>query len=495
MKNCNLITIGIGIAAAISAIYLLMTGWYNVPSLDDYGYIWQAEECFWQSIALPYMGWQGRFSTFFMNGIVYLLFGRMQNLIWVTILMLGVGYYMAGRLFQCAFDKCNVVISKSLCWCVAVLTINIGAMAYLEPSTFFWLCALNYTFSTWMVMLLVYALYFSTYPMWLRWTEVIFASLYISGTAENFTPMVILVMGLIWLVGIIRDTKSSSFSSAFNSRKMLFVALAIMCIGFVVMLLAPGNGRRLAGMSDMVATEQWNFSMWPFIKNTIVASIVMFMRIVSRSLYYLALVPVFVYIGTLMPTSQRGNKHIIWLVLGLLSFIVIEVAACVAGTGWYAPPRANSFLSYVIIATLAYTAIVWGRSLAVKWHGVIQWMTFCASLLLISACVYFMIHDQPKLKLYHDEVIAWNQQVEQQVQCGIMDDVVVHPYHFERDLTSYALMRNTVRQWMRKSAKYQEVNVLLMPADLSVAPNDWRNVGVKRYYHANFDIIGWVNGQ
>lgn len=491
----KLISICLGLSAIASMTYLLMLGWYNVPSLDDYGYIWQAEENFWQSIALPYMGWQGRFSTFFMNGIIYLLFGRAQNLIGVTVLMLGIGYYLSERLLQRVLEKNDATISKPLLWCVAVLIINVGAMAYLEPSTFFWLCALNYTFSTWMVILLVYALYFSTCPMWLRWTEIIFASLYISGTAENFTPMVILVLGLIWLAGIMRDTKSHSFTSAFSSRKMLFVTLAIMCIGFVIMLLAPGNAKRLAGIGNQDTITQWDFSLIPFLKKTIVASVVMFMRIISRSLYYLALVPVFIYIGTLMPTVKKGNKYIVWIALGLFAFIVIEVAACVAGTGWYAPPRANSFLSYVIIAVLAYIFILCGNLLSTKWHGGINGLTILSSVLLTCVCVCFIVHDQPKLKVYHDEVVAWHHQIEQQVQKGIQEEVLISPYHMDRDLNSYALMRNTVRQWMGKSAKYQEVNVLLMPADLSVEPDNWRNLGVKRYFHTNFDIIGWINEQ
>jgi len=482
----------IWLAVLASGGYLLMTGWYNVPTLDDYGYIWQAEKNFWDSIALPYVGWQGRFSTYFMNGIVYLLFGRAANLIGVTVLMLVIGYWLAGRLLGSVLQKYGYQVPQLLLWGAAVLAINIGAMAYLEPSTFFWLCALNYTFSTWMTLLLVYALWFSKNPKWLRWLEVVLAALYISGTAENFTPLVIMVLGLIWLFGLIRDTKSDSFKQAFADRKMLFTALAILCIGFLVMLLAPGNAKRAAGLDNTnpEAVAQWTFAFSPFVKHTVVATLVLLIRLLSRSLYYIALLPVFVYMGYACKgkATEISGRKVLWAFAFVLGLIVVEVAACVYGTGYYAPPRANSFLSYVIVGVLAYMGVVWGSVIKNgKWIGA---ATMVSCVLITISCICFIVQDQPRLKLYHDEVKAWHDRVERQKEASGKEMLVVPAYTMEREQNTYTSLRNGARKLMGKSPKYNEVNVLLMPATLGTNPADWRNLGVQRYFGIDFDIVG-----
>ena len=187
--------------AVVSTAYLLLLGCNNALSLDDYGYVSLVEDNgIWGMMGMAYQGWQCRFSTFLVNGLILLLFGRAKNLVGVTILMLLLGWGTTCLLFSGINRKHNLGIPMTIVGHVSIITVNVGVVSFLEPATFFWLCALNYTISIWMTLLLIYALFFCNGNNVIRWVLVVVSSLYISGTAENYTPLVILVLGIVWLI-------------------------------------------------------------------------------------------------------------------------------------------------------------------------------------------------------------------------------------------------------------------------------------------------------
>ena len=52
-------------------------------------------------------------------------------------------------------------------------------------------------------------------------------------------------------------------------------------------------------------------------------------------------------------------------------------------------------------------------------------------------------------------------------------------------------MRNAMQQVLGKSKRYYEPQFMYMQSSLSTNPKDWRNDGLMRYYHTQFDVIGW----
>ena len=62
----------ISIAAICTTTYLLMLGWFNTLSLDDYGFVVDLSHYTpWEWTKFMYMTWQGRFSDFFVSGLIY----------------------------------------------------------------------------------------------------------------------------------------------------------------------------------------------------------------------------------------------------------------------------------------------------------------------------------------------------------------------------------------------------------------------------------------
>ena len=492
IRKCN--KLGLLLAFFMSTVYLLMLGWFNAPTLDDYGYIYMVEEQgIWGMMTTAYNGWQCRFSTFLVNGTIMLLFGRANNLIWVTILMLLGGWIMAERLLTGIFRKYGMAVPKLQLVCLAVLVVNVSIMAYLEPATFYWLSALNYTISVWMTMLLVYSLFYSEARLWLRWIGAIVASLYISGTAENFTPLVILVLGVVWLIRMVRQRKENPWKDEVNV--MLFVCLLIMGTGFLVVLLGPGNSKRLEnGLEGEMAIR--HLTMSGLFMTTAKASAILMLRLISRSYYYLLLFPIFWGVGASCGKSivdRRPLLRSIGVLVLLVLFIVIAVAECVAGMGWYAPPRAFSYMSFVLTAVCAVLALPLGMGTSRK--KLACFLSFVACLLLSLTVVVMFVQDYPVAKSYHNYVDERNARIEEKIVSehsalrGSQDPFVCRPFDGNWKPTSYATLRNVINKCLGKQRRFYEPQMLLMESELGGSPDDWRNIDVKNYFHADFDIV------
>ena len=495
MKGGQLIyKLGLLIATIISSFYLLMLGRYNVPALDDYGYIAMVEEDgLLGLISTTYNGWQCRFSTFFVNGLFWLVFGRASNLIWVTIIMLLSGWWVTEQLLRGILLRHGLKASRFVLWLVAVLTVNVGVLSFLEPATFYWLCALNYTISIWMTMLLVYAVFYCESKLWLRWILVLVSSIYISGTAENYTPLVIMVLGIVWLIQWIAQRKDG-----FGKRKenvMLLVSLVIMGIGFGVMLIGSGNKNRLGGGAEGEMAFR-GMSLGKVLLTTFKASCILALRFLSKFYYYLLILPVYIGLGLSCEGNLRKRMSIqrTICVLGLLLlFFLVAVLGCVVGMGWYAPPRSFCYMSFVIITVCALLGVSWGASMPHKW---VSWVLPSFAVVTIACMMVVMcVRDMPVAKSYHDYIVNRNAQIEERVVSNSTGTIapsepfVCEPWSQGWRPTNYASLRNLINVCVGKQYRYYEPQFLLMDSELSSDPNDWRNIDLKTYFHADFDII------
>lgn len=486
MMKEKLFTIFLWVAAISGTAYLLMLGFFYVLALDDYGWIWFAEEGYGRLMEFSYLEWQSRFSAYMVNGVLWQAMGRMTNWLPWTILQLAVGYTSAWLLWR------SVGHVKNICnqWGLAILTTNIGILAMLEPSTFFWVCCPNYIHAVWATELLAYFNFFSKEKSWLRWLMVAICAFYISGNAENYTPLVCMVWGCIFLWRVLG--KKQYKWRLYNETHMVLIATIIMGAGFLAQLFGPGNAVRVEGESLGGFME--DFALLPFLKKTAVANLVFILRIISRSGYYLLLFPLFLYVGSKLEIddSFTWKRFLIGLFI-LLALIVIAVATCVYGVGWYASLRAYSFMSFLLLAFVAYWSILYGRHLGeIKW---IYPLSIASMVVITCICTYFFVHEYPMAKLYHDEVTARDNLIKEEVQKGRTEPLYVAPYSDNRYQSSYAIMRNAINKMLGKSKRYYEPQFMYKQSSLSVSPKDWRNDELMRYYHTNFDVIGWDDPQ
>jgi len=485
------------ISAIVTLSYICMLGFYNTLSLDDYGYVYRLEtQGFFESIRTVYNGWQCRFSTFFMNNIIFLIFGRASNLVGVTLIMLALGYVTFGLLFDGIIKKYSIALSNSVMFASTILLVNLGVMSYLESNTFFWLCTLNYTFSSYMAILLVYSVFYSRLTIAARWILAVFCSIYIGGTAENFTPMILLVFVIVLLCRICKNNNICFFSD--NMCRMLFISSLVMLAGFVIVIIGPGNKNKfeLLGADTNLTKNLFDIN---FLSNTIHLYIRMLKMQLSKSLFFISLVIVFFVAGLNSKTFQSSNfkiKEVVIAFITILLFIFVEVAICVYGTGGvYADLRAFSFISFVIIIPLCCLSFEFAMSLTDKNKKTINYISLTGLLCIITSYSVFFINDKPLAKQYYREITERNNLIEKEVKKGRIEPLVVEPITENWENDTYSRFRNMANWIIGSDNRYYKGHELYKPSLLDKNPNDWKNNDLKNYYNASFNIIGWCDSQ
>lgn len=484
-KTISIISsVALGIAAICSTGYLLMLGWYNNLLLDDYGFVADVDQNGAWGLMVDIFGWQSRFSAFYVLGWIFKIWGHASNLIGYTLLLLILGYCV----IYYALHSITRIPHHWLLIGLSVIITNVSIMSYFELSTFYWLCCAVYTLSSYAAITLITAIFFSQGKKWLRWLLVISSSLYICGGAENFTPVVIAGLGLV-LVSQMITARSWSFWKT-NQQQMILCSLLILIIGFFVVITGSGTSKR-AQLFDSLGF-MGHFELLPYLTALVKSSLVFLTRLLSRSLYFLVLFPIGVFVGTQMKeSSNKISLKILMSAVIVLGIILLSNAASVYGIGWYAPLRAYSFVSFVISAVVLY----WGILVGPRARNSVVMGLFIASLMAIAAIsVYSAKTEYPMVKEYRTLIQNTDALIKEQVQSGRSETLIVEEITVPSIPNSYAILRSAMNCFAGKTDKSIAEPNTFFPYErfeLSIDPSNWKNKDLQNYYNAQFEIVGW----
>ena len=481
------------VAAVCTTAYLLMLGWFNTLSLDDYGFAVDLSNMSpWGWMKHQYLTWQGRFSTFLVNGYIFEIWGRSTSLFSWTIIHLLLGYAVAYLYMRDVLKVKNVVNRCAL----AVLISNITIMSVFEISTFYWLCCAGYFLVIYATLLLFYVLFASKWKVWVNAIIAIFSALYISGSAENYAPLVLMILGIIWLVFLIRDTKLSSFKEAFDKHLLLFIICAILGIGFIAMVVAPGNKVRMAQENGEMVGFMHQFNLVLFIKKTIIANVIFMLRVISRSFYWIGALPIFMYIGKLQQKNKAEILQVkLWKGIGvatlvLLGFIFVAITACVYGLGYYPPLRSMSFVSYAIMVYLAYVGCLIGYKMEDKKGWILNGLVAISAVCWIAFAGYETCREYPEVKRYNDYVTQRNEKIQQLVAEGNTETYYVESFEWPDWRNTYSYLRTAINKCVGSKKVVNEPYFPYMISKFDKEnPEDFKSKDVQKYYNAQFAIL------
>lgn len=484
------ITAKIAFVAAVisSTAYLLMLGWYNNLLLDDYGMVADVDVGGAYGLMKgAYFGWQSRFSAFYVLGCIFKIFGHASNLIGYTILLLVLGY---GTLYY-ALRNITQLTNKWLLFGSAILITNVSIMAYFEMSTFYWVCCAVYTLSTYAAIALFTAIFFTNGKLWARWLIVVFCSLYISGGAENFTPIVIATLGLVLLYQMIANLTWRFWTTP--QQQMILVSLVILCVGFLAVLLGPGTHSRETGMNGFAG----NFAIIPYFVKLASALAVFTMRLLSRSLYYILLLPIGFVIGQRIEFStQCSTWKLVFISLGVVFCIIfLSVAASVYGMGWYSPLRSYSFVSFVLAAWFIYVGTIFGARFTPLTVEIIIILSSCV---IIIYSLYYYRTELPLVSEIHNQIEMRHTQIIACEQGKRVEPLKIEEIIYPHIPNTYAVLRKMIANLAGKTEVHVAAPNEYFPYEryaLSWDPDDFRSNGVQRYFNVHFDIIGWKGAE
>lgn len=478
------------LAALGTTGYLLMLGWYNNLSLDDYSLVVDIEHGNALDLAInQYLTWQGRFSAFFVSAFIFKIWGRAASLISWTIIHLTLGYLVIDLWHK----KLNIHMPALQRIAISILISNIAILGVFELSTFYWLCCAGYFLVIYVTIFLMYIVFAADWKPWVKWISCVIPAIYISGSSENYTPLVLMFLGIIWLIRMVKETKQASFAVAFRANGLLFMNCAILLIGFFVMILAPGNEVRMQGMGIREFGFMKNFTLIPFLEKTIIANGIFALRLLSRGLYYVGTLPIFIWIGSWINRSRNLNitsKDVLVASMCLIMFLFIAVTACVYGIGYYPPLRAMSFVSYAMIFYCGYIGIHIGALL----HK--EGLTINTIMLKFALCLwtvyagYYTYKEYPSVQEYHALVENRAKVITDQINLGKDEPLYVEAFTVPHWESSYCRIRTFVNKCIGTSSIVDETYFPYMISNITQDdPKSFINSSLQQYYGANFDIL------
>lgn len=480
MKNNRLLLVVLFLSALASSLYLLVLGYYALPVADDLGWARQVEDLNpFGFVKMMFMGWQGRYSAIFVDGILCRCLGWNEHLLGFTIVELLLGY---GAVYLLLRDML-IIREGGLLLALSVTVTNLGIMSFPELGTFFWLCTSNYVHEIWVTLYLVW-LVFCCQRRWLQWIGVLLCSVYLGGCSENYPPVVISILGVVLLYKMVMNKEWRFWR--YREQSLVFVSIIVISVGFFVMLFAPGNAVRLSRTLPADALMN-HFNLGVFTNKLIKASVVIFLRLLSRGWFFLCAFPLFVYLGAMAHrTIPKISLKRFLLSLGIMiGVLVLSVAVMIYGLGWYATMRANCFMVFIVLVWVAYIGVLTGMMLKDNNRSRI---VLLSSMAVIITSLSFIAKEYPIVKKYHHDVVEIHHQMGQYVAEGRTDAVVIYPVFIPYRQSSYGYLRNFIQVLIHKSKRYNEQYFPYEPFKLDADPSNWMNQFYKSWLNAQFDI-------
>lgn len=242
----------------LSLIPILMLGWYDWPSADDYSYALLSHEALLKGqcplagsltyIVRCYTGWQGTFSAIGMMTLTPLTFSPF--LYWLTPVV------MLASLCVGTFKLADTLVRRALggSWrqavflAVPILLLSIQFVASPKDTFYWWNGAVYYTFTYGISLLLVermVALKLAQTRRQILWAVIpgTLAALMVGGSNYVSALLSTLLCGLFLLWFLWKDRKK--FLPA-------LIPTAVLCAGFFISVAAPGNQVRQATVAPPI---------------------------------------------------------------------------------------------------------------------------------------------------------------------------------------------------------------------------------------------------
>lgn len=476
------VKISLIIAAIATFLYLFLLGIYATPSADDYGFIAMVNENgILNLVKTMYLTWQPRFSSFFINGIIYKIYGYADSL-WLYILsLLTIGYISVFLIIKYLIKIDNIFITIV----ISILITNIGLMSLFELSTLYWLCTSGYVLRIWITLLLFYIIVNSNSTnIYSSLIIITLFSIYLGGGPENYTPLLIISLFIILAIRLFYN-KVQGDTVIDNTNICIILSIVTMFMCFIIVFIGPGNDVRMAAGGNRGYIH--DFNMVKFIKDSIIASIVFCIRISSKFWYYICAMCIFMIIGKMYITKTITWRYLCYATCIVCIIIYLSVAISVFGTGWYAPPRAYSYLSFVMLIYSCYIGAALGQRLKnANLPSVL--MSFAIT---ITSIIYIFI-EVPIVKDYHADVVEIRNNLISLSQTDYVDEYVVEEIKIPIWKNSYSLFRNAFECLLGNSKRYNESYFPYEPLVITKDSNHWRNQGLLKWADGSYKLVGWA---
>jgi len=252
-------------------IYYCILIYYSRLSQDDYDFLHiLKKQSIFDFVKTVYFEHQGRFVSFFIQGIKYSLIEKTGTFAFVPISVFVISvlslYYFLSKIFT-AFSMKKLFL-------ISLLFINIFLIINFEFSSFLWIAACS-SIGLAAPLLLIVVVFYNNKKI--SWLYAIVISIIIGGSSEAFSPLILFIL-FATAFGMLFFRKEKSVKDVISSCvfKKLILVFCIISVCFLIVYIAPGNANRLGTYQQPDTLMQFLFIT---IKNVIKFSYLSFFKL------------------------------------------------------------------------------------------------------------------------------------------------------------------------------------------------------------------------
>ena len=473
--------------------YLLMLGWNNSLLLDDFlFYSGVQEKGYFPWVVDMYFNWQGRFGMFFISGLFYALASNLNNLLPLTIIQLVFCYFCVYLLLQFCFQKIN----KWIVLLISATVFNLSTLGLLQFSTFFWVCTMPYITILAITILLIYAIINEKLNKFIALALIVISSFLVGGSAETYTPLVMLPLGIFFLFRLKRNGFKSIFEHTVDKRLML--SLVLLFVFFIIMLIAPGNKTRVETASGGEFVTGFLL-----VTRTFRIMIDFFFIITPKFIYYILAFPLFCWIGYSYRFNTRLSNYFnikMFLISAVTVFLffVIGIVPGIYFLNEIAPIRSLSYVSFVMVAFFAFWGFAAGTKIANTNHDTRLFVAMIITCLLFGGIsVFRFFQDYERSAAYKNEINNIHAHLIYLQNKGFAGVAEVELTDWRRPSSSIRFY-NFVMRFYKPAKIIGQAQLFMQPHwidfpyemyHLSTDPNWWTNQALRRHLNLDFDVV------
>ena len=471
-KNFNYLLLGLNI---LFLIYFFILSIFNRPHYDDLNFLCKMREISIKEYVLDmYFSRSGRFVAYAINGIVFTLINYIKFywvfpiLFWLLGVVLSVyGILKLANLKQ-NFEHINLII----------LIYNVFVLTNIDFAVFNWLCALSYYILA-PAMLSLIALLLKENSNFRQILSIIFLSIFIGGGHEAFTPIVLIVV-LTIIIFILYKNKFS-FLNALNSLifKKSVIAFVIMFAFLLLVLLAPGNYKRLE-MDEFKSPDGF----LNYIKGFSQATTMFFYYLFFYLPYYL-IIAFFAANSLKIETNLvliKASKNINKFILMYVIYLILSIFPSVYLWGGFGIQRNYTHLVYISILFFIYFFICLFIKFKDYYKNKLQLFSFSGLIILSVIMIINIFLDFKTAKYYADAVDKRVELALNRKKIISTAPLIVKSLPAPNTLdTKYILLKLIGKKSNPKPLLYYV-------SDVDTISGEY-NEHFKNYYQLNFDLV------
>jgi hypothetical protein len=392
MKKINLNKLLI-VFISLGFVYFLGLGFFNKPALDDcWYYSTYLDE---KNNLLNYLqnfrtNWQCRFMPQIMIIYVLKLFWIMNSFI-IYYLLLITGFLFS---FYRLFKTILINSAKELVLISMVLTISFLFVIF-ELSTFYWINVSTMYLAGTMFGILLFAEIFNASRRIITFVLLILSAIYAGSSAEHFSALLVMVLGILLLTIALKNNFKHLFSSLLFNK--LLIAFVFTSVAGLIMLSAPGNQVR------MEASPERTGSLLKMIEVSFAAvgrvGYNIFLKLpywILLGLIWISIIKDFKFRNSSPILSKKNFLFIILIIVGILYLFNLPTVYATSTVG---PRRAQAALTLFLFLSFIFLLVILHRGFP-KLTNKLAKFSFLAAIILILLTGFRIYKDMPKAYNY-----------------------------------------------------------------------------------------------